>query len=1006
MTGLVDNVPGAGKTWTPDFNGPGLVLIRGGGQSGASGQAITRGGKGGDGGFLCVDLQTFSTATAVTYTIGAGGAQVGWAGGAGFPGLPGGDSFFGGGTTCYAPGGGSTGSPEGRAKIPGESGVTPGSGDWNGGAGGSAPSQGAYLGGTGGVNTSQGLGTAGAAPGGGGSGGGQSSAGDGSAGGNGGIVIIPATDATLPGYNLVGLDESYNFSAVGTYDDFAPAGDGLCYYEGVGSGGGARGGNTLSLQGGHGASGGAWMYRLRAVFKNVTYRRIVPAGGAGGVSGFGSPVSGTDGADASWTLTPLRVVSKRLTNNVAWVSTCAPGSSTAQKHGLLLGESVVVANVDATFNGTFTVTRVDSAADYDSATTYAAGNRVNTSTGDVYVSIQSSNTAHTPSSSPTWWLLDKADRLAVGYAKTASNVGVTAVTPGTTSVTLLAPFLVAKGGKASTANYNTGTLPVGGSAAAGTGDGGADGGRGCYVRAGGVVSTTDGGPSGGGALPLGEQGGWGGGSVLNSTGTAVGDAGPIPGAGGGGGAGQTGGTGGAGGRGAAVARWILELHGIWIPGPISLTGQRMSVTRVKVWTGSPGSEVAHTIATASIWDGPAGAVTSHSPHRVLTHPESLKRRYPAYLIGSGYNYTPYFDRDTGCFNWQSAIGTSLIDSMAANDLDCIVFGDSVSEGWTSFDGVATGTKDFAKAFVRLARDYLAGVVSGLAKGGTGQIRTNTVSGVDPEWSFSGWSAGDTHYVTSSTIANVATFTPGLDSAGVQITGNKVSVVYSGGGITVKNAGGTTIGTGAATAGLGTLARLEISMGTTAGHVININPTAAVATNLFSASVYKAGIRVHNMSQGGSQAGGGTGQAYWGPASGMTAPGNMTACYTQGVLYPSTSGRPRCYFIFLGGNDSNSGVSAATISAAFGRVIDMIQAADPTAKIVLCPDVWTSDRVVSLMALARTKNVGMIDFFYLSRGLLEIYGKDYNGDVFGHLNDTTGAQWAGGLMRDAFLHNPI
>ncbi len=110
-------------------------------------------------------------------------------------------------------------------------------------------------------------------------------------------------------------------------------------------------------------------------------------------------------------------------------------------------------------------------------------------------------------------------------------------------------------------------------------------------------------------------------------------------------------------------------------------------------------------------------------------------------------------------------------------------------------------------------------------------------------------------------------------------------------------------------------------------------------------------------------------------------------------------------IFLGGNDSNAGDDAATIKAAYKRMVDMIQAAAPNSDIVLMPDVWTSERMVSLMDLCMEEGVALVDFFYLSRGLTEIFGRGYNGDVFGHLNATTGAPWAGGIMRDAFLHDP-
>lgn len=943
MPGVAKLDPGP-WTWNPDFTGPGVILCWGGGESGASGQALTRGGTGGDAGWLCVDLQDFAIGTPVSGYNGNGGAEMPYnSGGSGKN--PGENTYFGGGTTCNAPGGGdTTTTPQGRAKIPGGAGYIPASADWTGGPGGDAVSQGQYEGGRGGdissTSSPQGAGAPGEVPGGAGSGGGQSSSGTGGPGANGGTIIFPAPDTTLPGYKLLGLDENYNFSAVGTFDDFIAEGDGLAYFEAVGSGGGGRGG--ASLQGGHGGSGGAWAYRLRQVFKDVIYRRIIPTAGTGGIySALGGTTSGTNGADASWSLTPLRVLQKQRAGTVGTLWTCSPTSGSPQKHGYLVGESIVIAGIDSAFNGTKTVTSVS------------------------------------------------ADRLSFTVAIASAISGPDAVTPSGTSVTLTNPFVLAKGGLGATGNYNTGTAQPGGQASACIGDGAVDGGRGGKVRAGGAVNTTDGGPSGAGALPLGGDGVWGGGSILSGTGSNVGDTGIVPGAGGGGGAGSNGGNGGVGARGAAIVRWILELHGIWVG------GSRKSVTRVKGWQGG----VAHEAIKSTIWNGGL----PHSSHKTLPHPESLKRRYPKYLTVDRPQYKPYFDRATGAFNWIEG-APNILDQLKSGDFDLVVFGDSVSEGWTSFDGVATGTPDFPKAFPRFARDFISGLVAGLAKGGTGMIRVNSQSNFDPQWTFSGWGVGsDLHYRTSSTVGNVATFTPGLDSQGVQITGNKGAVVYSGGGITVKDASGNVLATGAATAGLDVEARLEFNFASTGANVFKVNPTAAVAVNLYSGSVYKTGIRVHNMSQGGTKAGGGTGQTYWGPATGMTAPQNMTACYTQAVLAPSSKGgHPECFLLFLGGNDSNANTDAATIKAAFKRITDMIKARHPSSSIVLMPDVWTSARQIALMDLCREDGLAMIDFFYLSRGLTEIFGKDYNGDVFGHLNATTGAPWAGGMVRDAFL----
>jgi hypothetical protein len=62
-----------------------------------------------------------------------------------------------------------------------------------------------------------------------------------------------------------------------------------------------------------------------------------------------------------------------------------------------------------------TVSEPHAPADYNSGTTYAAGAFVTDATTKiVYLSLQSSNTANTPSSSPLYWT-------AVGYKEVAYN---------------------------------------------------------------------------------------------------------------------------------------------------------------------------------------------------------------------------------------------------------------------------------------------------------------------------------------------------------------------------------------------------------------------------------------------------------------------------------------------------------------------------------------------------------------------------------------------------------
>ncbi len=957
---LVDNVPGSNKTWPADFTGLGLVLAWGGGEGGSSGQGLTKGGPGGTSGWLCIGTIDCVTGQNVTYTIGAGGLGANWVGNV-QPGTPGSPTFVGGGTNIQAPGGGDTVTEaRGRVKIEGVPALIPASGDWNGAKGGDAPSNGDYAGGQGGPSGNQGAGGDGLAPGGGGAGGGQAAGGDGGDGAPGGIVIIPATDISLPGYYVIGMDPDFTDFTPTTAgsSDWTCEGDGEAIFEAVGSGGGGKGGN--GLQGGHGGSGGAWMWAQRAVFRGELYRRTLTAPGTGGSYnslGTGSG-DGTNGGDTTWAIAPQRAVFKQIASNVATIWT-ADNSGVAKRHGYLVGESVVIAGVDATFNGTYTITAVAS------------------------------------------------DRLSFSYAKTASNVAKTAVTPAANQVTPGSPFVLAKGGNGATQNYYNGTPPTGGLASAGIPAGqGTDGGFGCRVQASAVVGSVKGGASGSGAWPLGGQAAWGGRDKLSpgGTGSSPGTAGAIPGAGGSGGAGNNGGVGGPGAIGGAIVRYILEQAGVWVD------GERKSVTRWKQWSGGVGTVVDELYG----WN----AGSRFSLQKTLLHPESKTRPLPTYIkgasnsLGVAYDYSQYYDKDTGTFNWKEGIGTSILNWIASGDMDIVVLGDSVAEGWTSYDGVVTGVKDFPKAFPRIARDNIC-TATGKAKGGTGMIRPATVSGVDGMVTLNSMTAAG-HYVKSNSTSDSFTLTTngaaGQDSQGVQITGRYVRVAYSGPGITLRVNGSGVVATGPATANLDTVLELLYDVGSVGSHTIEVRPSTSSETRFFGISLEKPGIRVHNLAQGGAKAGGGTGQDFYGPATGMTTVDNMTFTYVQDAFVSSTKGGDaEVYMIFLGGNDSNQDATAATIKAAFLRIIDMIHAAKPNAKVVLMPDVWTIDRNVALMDICRDSSyksfVAMIDLFYLSRGLTEIFGKGYNGDQFGHLNSTTGSPWAAAMMSDAFLLDP-
>lgn len=944
------NTPGAG-TWTATFTGPALVYLWGGGGGGNAGKSLTSGGVGGGGAAAITDIIEVVQGTTYSFFIGHGGAGGSWSGGVGYSGEA---SYWGDGSSYRAAGGGANGvggsisDCVGRSRVAGHDGTVPT--DYSGGAGGAAASIGAHQGGAGAPSPGQNPGTTGYSPGGGGSGGGQNTGGDGGAGAPGGIFITQGSDTSIPGYYSLGVDASWNFSGAGTYDDFIPAGEGTCWVECVGGGGGGRGGNAGSLQGSHGGGGGAYAASDVAVRRGVMYRRIVANGGVGGAVGFGNPQNGTNGGDSSFTLTPLRVIQKQLTNNVATLWTYHPTTAAAQIHGFEVGDSVTVAGVDATFNGTFTVTAV------------------------------------------------ATDRKSFSYAKVASNVGLTAVTPASNQVTRTTPIVMAKGGGGGTGQYNSASTAAeaGGQASASIGTVKVSGGDGNPA----IPNTTNGGNGAGAGLPLGGQGGWGGGTALNSNPASNGgDPGQVPGGAGGGGAGQNNGNAGNGATGAVVIRWITSLCRVYV------NGEMRDITRVRYKAAGSWQTIKNISAYKT------SDTLLHSTVRTRDNPESRKRRWPSYLPES---YKDRFDRNTGTFNWLQG-APHVRPAILANDFDCIIVGDSVAEGWTYLDRLPpySSTGDFPNAYPRKGRDLIVAATPGTTIGGTGIIRPDSSVMADTQWTLgSNWTK-NVHYISSSNTGSVATFNPGNttdESGNVAYHGTKMAVVTSGGQATIA-IDGTVVGTTSATSGAGVLARWESPTLSDAHHSLTVTPVGGTVVNLFGASLYTpSGIRVHNLGQGGAYAGVGDGsQKYWGAIAGG-APTNMTPSYSQPVFSKASKngGRADAVFIMLGGNDDGLGsnMSAAITADILQGYANIGQAFDgPNTDIIICPDIMSGDQALGLMNLCITNGWAMIDFFWYSRGLTAIFDNHYNGDTYGHPN-AAGTHWLGGMMRDAFLYNPI
>lgn len=919
---------GAGN-YHADADGYIQVFMWAGGGGGSGGVGLSHGGSGGGGGALSVFTIHVSAGGDYPFFVGDGGAGGAYNDG---PGSNGQDSYWGpslatasykaqggrgagAGLAAGGAGGGTSGSV-GDSIEPGGNGTGAINANYSGQPGGKG---GGTAGGAGGTATGGGgqqAGGPGSTPGGGGSGGGQSTAGVGGAGAPGRVYIITATDVKV-GYHVLGVDSFGVYQGAGQYDWTAEA-DGVISCELWGSGAGGAGGVSSALQGRSGGGGGAYVRKYPAVYKGVVYRRTVPAGGAG--SNYvlaGAPAAPGAGADATFTLAPISVATKQISGNVAILTFATP-------HGYSVGDSIIVAGVDTTFNGTFTVTVVGS------------------------------------------------DRKSLRYAKTASNVGPSAAT-GTVSPNF--NIALAKGGSAPATSGGVGTGGAGGSATSSLGDvkfKGEDG-EDCWgTQAGGVVGTN----GGYGGYPNGGIGGWGGKRNEDDNTVVAGAAGAAPGGGGGGGAGQTNGNGGAGAPGGAVLRYILSL------GNIVQNGVKKPILRIRV---KDNSGVVHDVTDT--WVVRSGAKVSQK--KVIEDPDAGIRAKPSYIPAGSEGL---FDVNTGRFNW--VIGAPHVGpALAAKNFHWVHVGDSVSDGSTGLNRTnpLDYTINYPTAYPRLSRTLLASLL-GTTEQGTGLVRPANVATADPQWARGSWS-DKTHYLESSSASAVATFTP-------VVAGTDIRVVTIGTGsvtVTIDNVLMGTIAGGATDASV-QAANYHLA-GAAAIHVVKVSPAVAnVTSRLLGADSYTPGdgIKVHNLSQGGSRAALGSAsspqQNVWGD-TGAAAPTNMTNIYKDVTCYER---RPDAVVLALGGNDAFQLISASNIKTAMDTIGQAFDHAN--TDIIIYPDTHNTLQIAALMDLCVLRGWAMIDFFWLSRNLRSIFGLDYNGDTYGHLNQTTGAQW----MRDLFV----
>lgn len=571
---------------------------------------------------------------------------------------------------------------------------------------------------------------------------------------------------------------------------------------------------------------------------------------------------------------------------------------------------------------------------------------------------------------------------AIQYAVAGSEALTTFSATG--NVELTAGYLVyAEGGKGNTGSGLGGTLGTPGLAANSIGTIKFDGEWGTAAGATGA----NGGLGGAGGGPTDGLGGQGGNAPLNSAGNA-GDPGSAPGGAGGGGRGLSGGHGGAGAQGGLTIRYVKSYFQANVEGT-----HVENITRM--WMNHPTEGVVE-LTPSIIRPALAGGQEAQPLARMRESPLSLKRQFPDW-IPDGKN--SLYNAAVGTFNWRLG-AAGLREKVLADDFRFCVFGDSVSEGWTSFNILTlSGTQDFPRSFPRRAQAQLVSDSTASTVAGTGLV----IPSRDDAWVRTGsaWSNG-VHYLYSQNTGSIITLTP-------YVAGNQVEVVTSGaGGFTVK-INGVSVSNITPSGANGTLKRTVYSVAGAPGfHTIELRPTgSSLRSCLFGAgtTMSTGGITCDNWSQGGSTAYG-TGQAAWSDTG--AAPDRMLKTWTQFNNIYGVGNHPDACVIFLGGNDSSDSRTPTQIADAHKTMIDEIRVGSPNMKIILMPDIWTEDRDAALMQAAFDKNVAMVDVFFLSKRLNSVFGGLYNGDIYGHLNavrgdgGVPGSDWMGQFLTDALL----
>lgn len=497
-----------------------------------------------------------------------------------------------------------------------------------------------------------------------------------------------------------------------------------------------------------------------------------------------------------------------------------------------------------------------------------------------------------------------------------------------------------------------------------------------------ITTSQNGGAGGNGALPLGGVGGAGG---TNATPAAANGA--VPGAAGGGGSAVSGGSGGSGAKGVVQIAYYMTF------GSVIVDSIKKPIVRIsQIQSGIRKSLVPYVIRS-DVKD----LLSRLTPDLAVT-----ARPLPDYIpagLESLYNV------ETGTLNWTATTMpklTAALGTANTQPLHIVVIGDSVSEGWTYLNNLPpyNFTSDRPHAWPLMMRDTINELL-GLPVGGTGFVRSHSIAGnyFDERWSgFSNWDASKVHYVTTSN--GNTTFVS--DKAG---TG--VAIVTMGGGaikVTIDNGSPVTVLT--STTGLPHRTEFTGLTGTT--HTVKIEtPVSGTQISLLGIEIFNptAGIRIHNVAQGGATAVG-TGQAAWGDFTSPTD--NMVPVYKQ---YAGTWGtRPQLVMILLGGNDLHGGATPAQVANSieaiglqFDNVDTDIMIAGPAHGSALfgvsLADIHTTLGLV--MQKAVDNGWAMLDTEFITGGYEALAGLGYTGDYYGHLN-VDGAKFLGRAVAKAVM----